>query len=245
MHTGIELHDYLIVLAIVAFAYFVRGLASFGSGLIAIPLLLVSGMPLDRAVPVIAVLDYIASASHGLQHRRAISWPAILPILPFVLIGVLAALYLFKTVDLELLTRALAVFLILFALHQLLARVPHRSDSRLWAVPAGGFAGLIGTLFGTGGPFYVVYLQLRGLDKTAFRASLATAFLIDGANRIGGYTLSGILDLAALKLVGLLLPVMAIGLYVGGHLHVRISEETFKRGISILLIGSGIVLLLR
>lgn len=232
-------------LAIVAIAYFVRGVAGFGSGLIAVPLLLLVGMPLTQAVPLVVLLDYLASASHGVANRQSISWRAVLPTLPFMLIGVAAALILFKTLDLKVLTKALAVFIIAFAFYQLFARAPARSDSALWAVPAGGFGGLIGTLFGTGGPFYVAYLQLRGLDKTSFRATFATLYLIDGGNRIAGYLITGLYDLKSLAWLAILLPAMAIFLYLGGHVHTRLTQETFKRGISILLVASGVALLLK
>ena len=43
---------------------------------------------------------------------------------------------------------------------------------------------LVGTLFGTGGPFYVIYLNLRGLDRSVFRATFAMNFLIDGGVRL-------------------------------------------------------------
>ncbi len=245
MFGGIELEQYVASLVVIALAYFVRGVAGFGSGLIAVPLLLIVRVPLNVVVPIVVLLDYIASASQGLKNRQAIAWRDIWPTLPFMLLGVAAALLVFKTVDLHLLTRLLAVFLILFALYQLFVKAPHRSESRLWAVPAGGFGGLIGTLFGTGGPFYVAYLQLRGLEKTAFRATFATLFLIDGGNRLAGYVLSGLFDLDALKLAAVFLPVMAVSLYAGGHVHVKIGQDAFKRAISFLLIASGVVLLLK
>ena len=41
------------------------------------------------------------------------------------------------------------------------------------------------------------------------------------------------------------LPMMAIGLYIGGHIHTNISQRTFQIAVSILLLISGISLLLR
>lgn len=245
MFAGIELGPFMAAMGIVALAYFVRGIAGFGSGLIAVPLLLLVGLPLTQVVPLVVLMDYLASASHGLANRKAISWGDILPTLPFMLIGVGCALFLFKAVDLAILVKVLAVLIILLALYQLFGKRSERTASRLWAIPAGGFGGLIGTLFGTGGPFYVEYLQKRGLDKTAFRATFATLFLIDGGNRLAGYLFTGLFDLAALKLLALFLPVMALALYVGGHVHTRLTQDSFRRGINVLLIGSGIMLLLK
>ena len=122
---------------------------------------------------------------------------------------------------------------------------PESAHSRWWALPAGGLGGLIGTTFGTGGPFYVVYLQMRRLDKTQFRATFAAIFLLDGANRLAGYFFSGMLTLQFLELLAMALPVMMIGIYLGGKVHTSVSQETFRRGIGLLLICSGIALLIR
>lgn len=225
-------------------AFVVRGIAGFGSGLIAIPILALM-LPVSVVVPVVGLLDYLASSSHGIKHRSAIAWREILPLVPFSLLGVISALYLFKTVDAALLKRALGVFVLLYALYSLSGIAPKAKVSRLGVVPAGGFGGLIGTLFGTGGPFYVIYLQLRRLDKSAFRATLATVFLIDGSNRIVGYFLSGFYTLDALYLLAAGVPVMAVALYIGGHIHTSISPRRFQQAIGLLLLGTGSALLLR
>ncbi len=230
--------------AVIVIAYFVRGLAGFGSGLIAIPLLAFM-LPLSVAVPMIVLLDYLASASHGIKHSEHIKWHDLLPLLPFSLIGVLLALYIFKHVDAVLLSKGLGVFIILFAIYTLSNLAPHHVGARLWAIPAGSLGGLIGTLFGTGGPFYVIYLKLRGMDKSHFRATFAMIFLLDGAVRLAGYLFTGFYNLDSLLLVAVSVPVMIIGMYIGGHIHANISQQVFQRAISLLLIGSGVALLLK
>jgi uncharacterized membrane protein YfcA len=245
MLADISLPALIYGLAVIGAAYFVRGITGFGSALIAIPLLLLIHVPIDTVVPVVVLLDYVGSAMQGLKNRRAIVWRHIWPTLPFMVIGVATALYTFHAVDALVLTKALAVFIIMFALYQLLAREPRKSELALWAVPAGGFGGFAGTLFGTGGPFYVAYLQLRGLDKSAFRATFATLYLIDGGNRLFGYLAIGLINSEVLTYSAVFLPVMAISLYAGGHVHVKIGPDAFKRGISLLLVVSGIALLLR
>ena len=66
-------------------------------------------------------------------------------------------------------------FVITYAIYQLLP-LPALGGSRLLAILCGCLGGLVGTLFGTGGPFYVMYLKLRDLDKSVFRATFATNF---------------------------------------------------------------------
>lgn len=231
-------------LAVVTVAYVVRGIAGFGSGLIATPLLLLF-LPLTTVVPLIVVLDYAASAAQGIRDRHQIAWPEIRAALPTAVVGVALAFLVFRSVDAQWLVKALAVFLIAFALYQLQPNDGKHLVSRAWALPAGAFGGLIGTLFGTGGPFYVAYLHGRQLDKVAFRATFSTMFLLDGMNRIVGYALSGFFDDRWLGLLLSLAPVMALGIFVGRRLHTNIAAETFRRAISALLLASGGVLLFK
>lgn len=229
---------------VVAVAYLVRGVAGFGSGLIAVPLLALI-LPFTLVVPLVVLLDYIASASQGAANRADIRWREILPLLPFSALGVLLALFALSRADAELLLQALGVFVIAFALHTLSGYTPKQGAARGWGALAGTSGGLIGTLFGTGGPFYVMYFKARGLDKAAFRATFAAIFLIDGAGRLLGYAGSGFFTWDFLSVVALALPLMAVALYLGGQIHTRLSQQAFQRGISALLIVSGVALLLK
>ena len=65
--------------AVLFIAYLVRGIAGFGSGLIAVPLLALL-FPIQAVVPVVVLLDYLGSASQGLSNRRLIAWREQLPL---------------------------------------------------------------------------------------------------------------------------------------------------------------------
>ena len=239
MPDTISLIEILFSVFIITLAYVIRGISGFGSGLVAIPLLALM-FPLTIVVPVISLLDYMSASSHGFKHRSNISWRSILPLMPFTLIGIVSALYLFKTVDDDLLGKALGVFILLFALYSLFFSLASKNSSRLWAIPAGFFGGFISALFGTGGPFYVIYMQLRHLDKQVFRATAAAIFFFDGSSRIFGYLVSGFYTLDILIFIALAIPVMILGLYIGGHIHTTLNPRQFQKGISLILIASGI-----
>ena len=228
---------------IILSAFIVRGITGFGSGLIAIPLLVLM-LPVSVAVPMLGLLDYTAALAHGVKLRNDIGWKQILPLLPFSLIGVLLALYLFNTIDPQFLKKSLGGFIVIYALYSLLTIKPHTHSSFFWAVPGGIFGGLIGTLFGTGGPFYVIYLQLQGLGKATFRATIATMFFLDGTARIIAYTMNGFYSIDTLVLIGAGMPVMIIGMYIGGHIHTNITQQTMQKGIGVLLLFSGSALIL-
>ncbi len=235
----------LVIMAapVVLIAYLVRGICGFGSGLIAIPVLSLM-FPLKVAVPLVVMLDYLASAGQGLSQRKSIQWAEIGRLIAPALVGVAAGLMIFHKVDAELLTRFLGGFVFLFALYTLWGpEMP--TASRWWAVPAAISGGAVGTLFGTGGPFYVTYLKVRRLDKNVFRATFACMFLLDGAARVTGYEGTAIVDIQLLVLLAVSLPIMILGMFLGGKIHTNLSPQAFTRGISVLLLASGAVLMLR
>jgi uncharacterized membrane protein YfcA len=224
-------------------AYLVRGIAGFGSGLIAVPLLTLVA-PVPMVVPLVASLDYIGSASQGFKNRHHVAWQEQLALIPFMLVGVGLGLFVLRAVPTAILGRILGGFVIVYAVYQLLP-LPSFRHSRLFAMVCGCLGGLVGTLFGTGGPFYVMYLKLRNLDKSVFRATFATNFLIDGAVRLISYACLGLLRWQLVLYLLAALPIVGMGLYLGGRLHTGFSPNAFVRVISLLLLGSGMALLLK
>lgn len=224
-------------------AYAVRGMAGFGSGLIAVPLLSMVA-PVVSVVPMIVALDYMGSASQGLGSQEQIAWRELSILVPFMVVGVAGGLYFLSVLPTAVLSRALGAFVLTFAVYQLLPLPPLRG-SRVSAISCGLMGGLVGTLFGTGGPFYAIYFNLRGLEKSEFRATFATNFLIDGGVRLTAYALAGLLGWATLTNVAAALPLVAIGLYVGGRIHLGLSQRGFVRLVSLILVASGTALLLR
>ena len=235
--------QYLYLSGVVFGAYFVRGITGFGSALVAVPLLVLT-LPITFVVPAVVLLDYLASMTHGIRHFKHIHWRDLLPLIPFALLGILIALYLLQNVQPGILTDALGIFILVYAVYSLLP-LPPLHGSRAWALPLGTLTGLVGTAFGTGGPFTVIYLGLRDLSKAAFRGTVATFFAIDGGMRLVGFGFSGFYDQQNLLFTLCALPIMALGLYAGGHIHTNLSQQAFVRLVAAVLIGSAIVLLLK
>jgi uncharacterized membrane protein YfcA len=195
-------------------------------------------------VPLVVLLDFLGSAGQGWRNRAHVSWRDLVPLLPFTAVGVLSALLLLHGLDQDMLRRALGVFVLGYGAWQL-SPLPAIRATRWSSLPYGVLGGLVGTLFGTGGPFYVIYLSMRGLDKRALRSSFAVWFLVDGSLRLSGYTFFGFLGRDTLGAVLAALPFAGLGLLVGGHVHTSLSQDTFKRVISVLLVVSGVALLLK
>jgi hypothetical protein len=234
----------LYCIVVIFAAYVIRGIAGFGSGLIAVPLLSLAA-PVPVVVPFVVTLDYIGSAGQGLKNLGQVGWRAQLLLVPLMLVGLGLGLFLLRTIPPALLPRTLGAFIIVVALSQWWLPVPRLAGSRALAAVGGVLGGLVGTLFGTGGPFYVLYLRLCDLDKSAFRATFATNFLIDGGIRLVAYAVMGLYGRTTLIAVALALPVAAVALLAGGRIHTGLSQPGFLRLLSLLLLASGVALLLR
>lgn len=229
--------------AVLFVAYVVRGIAGFGSGLIAVPLLALQ-FPIKAVVPIVVLLDYLGSAGQGVRNRQIIAWHEQWPLIPFTLLGVGIGLTLLHEMTSATLATALGAFIIVYAIYQVLP-LPDLSGPRLLAAPSGLLGGLVGTLFGTGGPFYIIYFSLRRLEKSVQRATFAINFLIDGGIRLIAYATFGFFNPDVLLAAGAALPVAGVALWLGGRIHLSIARETYARMISALLLVSGIGLLMK
>jgi uncharacterized membrane protein YfcA len=231
----------LIVLA----AYCIRGIAGFGSGLIAVPLL-AHFLPLTFVVPLILVTDFAASIVLGTHTRQHARWDELKVLLPFGLLGVVAGTTLLLNLPKTPLLIALGLLVLLFGARSLLNIHGTRSVSRLWAAPAGLVGGTVSALFGTGGPPYVIYLNHRLHAKSELRATFSLLFLIEGGVRIVSFLLVGLLlEPSLLFAILAALPLVAAGLWLGNHMHLGISSQTMQRLIGVILVVSGVSLLWR
>lgn len=232
------------ILGIILGAYFIRGITGFGSGLLSVPLLALI-IPLQTVVPLILVLDLSASLLMTRKARADVEWQEIIPLLPTSLIGIVIGVSLLVSLPREPLLTGLALFVILFGLRYLLNIHGDRLVSKIWSIPTGLIGGLIGALFGTGGPPYVVYLAHRISEKSQLRATFSGLFMLDGSIRVITFITMGLLGISLLPLIILSAPVMMLALYLGSRIHVGISNRQMLMLVGTLLLISGGSLLVK
>lgn len=241
---SVELIAYAAVVLLVA--YFIRGISGFGSGLVAVPLLALK-LPLTFVVPLILLTDFSASLVLGGLNFKQVEWREVRRLLPPGLIGVVTGTVLLVSLPKTPMLIGLGSFVILFALRNLflLGREP-KPVSHCWSWPAGLLGGSVGAMFGTGGPPYVIYLSHRLTDKTRLRATFSGLFFIEGLSRIVSFTITGLmLDLKLLWAYLGGMPIVLAALWLGSHVHTRLSNVQMMKLISLILIGSGISLYLK
>lgn len=234
---------YLYVGTVLIVAYFIRGISGFGSGLIAVPLLALK-LPLTFVVPLILLTDFTASLVLGGLNFKHVARDELTRLIPPGLIGVALGTFLLVSLPKGPMLVGLGVFVIAFALRNLIfAGGTPKPASTGWAWPAALTGGTVGALFGTGGPPYVIYLSHRLFDKAKLRATLSGLFFLEGLVRIVSFVVTGLLlDMAILWGYLAAMPVALAALWVGSHVHSRLSNVQMLRLISLILVGSGLSL---
>jgi uncharacterized membrane protein YfcA len=238
--------DTLLLAAIVVFAgYLVFGVTGFGASPITIPLL-AHLLPIVVVLPLAALLDLGSGLALGLHTRRQADTREILTLVPFTLVGLALGVTLLVRLPRDATLLALGLFVCAYAVHVMRRGGTVRPLTRWWAAPAGLAGGLIGALFGMGGPPYVAYIAGRVPDASAQRATIAQMVIVNVGLRVLAFALAGLLASGRLwGAVALLLPVAWLGVWAGHRVHLRLAPAQVARLVGATLFVTGAALIAR
>lgn len=238
--------DALIVAALAVFVgYLIFGVTGFGASPVTIPVL-VHVLPLVFVLPLAAILDLASALVLGFHTRREADTREILTLVPFTLIGLTLGVTLLVRLPRDATLLALGLFVCVYAVSVVLRRDTARRLTRRWAAPAGIVGGVLGALFGMGGPPYVAYITGRVPDPAAQRATISQMVILNVGLRVVAFALAGLLVSRALWITAaLLLPVAWAGLWAGHRVHVRVAPASVARLIGAALFLTGATLIVR
>ena len=237
--------EILILAPLIVFgAYVVFGISGFGSTLIAVPLL-AHLFPLQFVVPFFVLLDCVGAFNMGLRLRADVMRSELKLLIPFMAAGIIFGVWLLVRMHPELLLGSLGVFVMCFGISYVVRSGKGFPLPRWAAAPIGAFGGATSAVFGIGGPIYVFFLAGRQATPTQIRATMPVIFMFTTVARIALFIAAGLYSPASLVAAVALLPVMALGVWAGHHLHLNLSQETVIRVMGGLLVVSGISLIVR
>jgi uncharacterized membrane protein YfcA len=236
----------LILAALVIFiGYTIFGATGFGASPITIPVL-AHVLPLTLVLSLAALLDFGSGLALGFHTRKQANMSELLTLVPFTVIGLTLGVTLLVNMPRDLTVRALGLFVCVYALYVMLRRAPVQRLSRWWAAPAGVLGGIVGSLFGMGGPPYVVYISGRIPDPAAQRATISQMVILNVGLRVLAFALAGLLLSRPLWIaVMVLLPVAWAGVWAGNRAHVNVAPATMARTIGAALFITGVALIVR
>lgn len=164
--------------------------------------------------------------------------------IPSVLL-VLAGSYLSSHTSFELAELTLAFFLVIFSATLLMLPNLQLPATRNNALLGGALAGLLAGFNGTGGAVRGISMAAFNLEKNTFVATSAAVDLGVDVSRSSVYLGYGYFDKQYWYLIPLLLVISFFGSLVGKKLLNRIPQEKFKKLVLFLILGIGLILLVK
>ncbi len=237
------------LLACVALAVTTEAVIGFGSVLITLTLG-ANLYPISALVPLLVCMNVMLTAYIALRHRQHIAGRLLRTrILPAMALGMAAGYTLFAHAPESVLRKFLGSFVVVIASIELRRSIRPQtgaaapiSDFRLGATAL--IAGIVHGVTATGGPVLVYALSRLGLDKSTFRSTLASVWLVLNGGLIVAYLADGRLAADNAAAVAALAPVVATAALVGDWLHARLVERGFRILVLIFLLLAGLSLIL-
>ncbi len=224
---------------------FMKGAFGGGFAIIGIPLLSLAMDPI-RAGGLLAPL-FIAADIVAFRYWRPATWskPDLAQLVPALLAGIAVGYWALDGLDHRAIAIVVALVTLGFAALWLGGggRVVVRPRSTLRAVTAGGASGIATMVAHSGGPPLAIYLLSLGLPKSIYAGTTSIFFTVANAAKAGPWLVLAGVDRSLLILIGLCLPAVPLGVWVGWRLHQRLDQQQLYRGCYALLVVTALKLL--
>ena len=247
-----ELLFYIVILL----ANIIQGITGFAGTILAMPFSIML-VGYDTAKPVLNVLGLLSGIYVFAGNRKAVDWKELKKIVLIMALGILAGMGIRELLSGKesLLYHGLGVFVIVIALQglyqklispKLSVRSVGSEDITLRKGLDFGLLAAAGTVHGifvSGGPLLIGYLTRRIRDKTAFRATISTVWIVLNTIILVGDIRSGLWTGANLRSLAVAIPFLLVGMVIGGKLYRIMSQKVFMLLTYALLFISGVSLL--
>jgi len=242
-----SLNHVLAVGLIVALGQLVYAATGFGAGLISISLLALFFGDIDTYVPFFLLLCLPTETWIVMRQRKRSAPKNMVWLLAFIIPTLILGGFILKVASDKRLILGLGVLIVVIAVFYLFFedKIVLKPKGRFFSAFAGATSGMLGSLYGMGGPPLIIYFKSLGLDKNQFRMSLLTVFFAMSLIRLVAYSFIGLFDRMIILSCAIALPFALLGLWAGNLAHRHIAEATFKQVTSSILLISGILVVIK
>ncbi len=239
-------------MALVFFGNMTEAIAGFGSTMFAV-IIGAHFYPLHALIPALVPLNVLLSFYIMARNTRFIDhkklWGRIFPL---SMLGFPFGVYVFHSVQGDLLKTGFGLFVAALSLIELIVLLHTKSNSAMEEKslsPAqklfffiGG--GVMQGAYAAGGPMIVYAASREVVDKRVFRSTLSALWLALNMILVANYILKGSANGGTFKMSATLLPALLAGIALGDWLHHRIPERAFRVFVYALLFAAGLALVL-
>jgi len=234
--------EYIVITLIIFLAGFTQGLSGFGSILLALPLLTIF-LDIRMVIPLVALHGLLTTIILLIELRKDLDWQKVLPLFAGSIPGVPLGVFFLKHMNTDTIQLTMGVILISYALFSLSFRPVIWEIKTAGASLAGFLAGCMGGAIGAAGPPVIVYTSLQPWTKDKIKATLQGFYVASGLVVVLLHALNGLTTRPVLWYFLVSTPALIVGTYFGSFFYGRISDQTYKRIMFILLalLGMGLI----
>ncbi len=244
MLTTLDPLSWFVVLTSVLVAALVRGYSGFGFAMIA-----VTGfslvLPPSRAVPLVLILEVLASIQLLPQIRRQVDWPSLRWLLAGAVPATPLGVYLLASIPAAPLQIAIALIVLTLAITLLSGWAWQQMPGRTLTFATGTACGLLNGAAAIGGPPVIIFYLSSPAGVAVSRASIIAYFFGIDLFSLAIVSLQGLIFRETALIAMAALPPLFVGVGLGKRLFSRTDPERFRRGVLILLMAMSCAVLLR
>jgi uncharacterized membrane protein YfcA len=223
-------------------AGFIQSATGFGSALVPMPIL-IRLFGIQIASPFVSLTSLTIEIILFLHFKKMVNfrvvWQMVVGLIAGIPIGVWAPRYVQERV----VSSALGVIVLGYALYALLNLSLPQLQKPLWAYLAGFMSGLLGGAYNTGGPPAIIYGKCRRWEPAQFKANLQGFFIVASIWVTINQALAGNYTTSILGVFLSSFAAILLGVWAGLKISQRINPDTFHKIVHWLLILLGVQLL--
>lgn len=223
---------------------FVRGYSGFGSSMVWVTAL-TQVMPASRVVPIILVLEVLASAHLLPRAWKDVHWASVRPLMVAACLATPLGVWALARLSPGAMQLAISVVVLATAAILWRGYRLRRTPGTPATLALGAISGVLTGATSANGPPLVIFYLSSPVAMAAQRASLIACFLGIDALGAAEAALAGLVPWESVVETALFLPAMLVGTALGGRRFLGTSPEAFRRVALLLLAALGIAGLVR
>ncbi len=236
--------NFLWLAFFVLVAYTTQAMTGFGSVIIAVTL--GSNLyPIEFLLPIMVPLDILLNTYIVGRYRKTVDRTILFQrVLPLMAVGLLAGIAIFQFVQGPPLKKLFGLLITLLCARELYKLMRKRGEGQALSRARYSItllaAGVVQGVFASGGPLVVYAVSRFNLQKAVFRSTLSGLWLVTNVTLTISYILTGRFTMESLRFIGLLIPLILVGMALGERFHHRVNEHRFRVIVYVILIVAGL-----
>jgi len=229
------------------FAAFVKGATGMGFPLIATPTVALL-LDIRTAITILIIPNIVMDVAQVFRGGfpfavvRRFAWFFLLTVF-----GVFLGTKVLVTLPLWLLNFCLGIMVLVFVVsHWLHFKFAVSATlEKTLAVPIGFISGFLNGMTNAAGPALAIYLYSLKLEKREFIKTIATIFVFTKTSQLAAVSTWNLLNWTTLLMSLQVTLFVLLGFYAGLKIQDRVNQQTFNRGLLVLLFVIGVTMIVR